>query len=133
DGKEKRQVQQAVAAEKEYYRSLLELTVAKGQKKPLPPSGNVPRRTFKAPIANRSVEAAYTDEQRDAHNILCSKYPDCKGLCDYLVYEADGKKNMEQIAENVYMQTGKHCEDFAAEYFEFLGTLGLIAFNRTGK
>jgi hypothetical protein len=126
--KELYEILPVLEAEKKFYLQLEQLCCEGGEKKVLP-SSPTPIRLFKAPLAMRSIIGDMTaDEKEKLHSLRC-KYPELTSLDDYIMYEADGKRTVEDIACRVYFQTGVECGKYVQEIFEMLSDLGLAKFN----
>lgn len=92
-------------------------------------SSIVPVRLFKGPLAMKSIIGGMTSDEKERFNIFRNKYPKLAYLDDYLMYEADGKRVVEDISRRVYLQTGIECINYVKEFFELFTDLGFIKLN----
>ena len=125
DEKEFCQISSVIEDEKELFLRLEQIYFKGREKNPLS-SSPIPLRLFKAPLAMRSIIGDMTSYEKKKFYGLRSKYPGYPSLDDYLIYEADGKRTVADIARRVYFQTGVECGDYAEEFFEMLSDIGLI-------
>jgi aminopeptidase-like protein len=114
--------------EKRFFLCLEQISCEGGEKKVIPASP-VPIRLFKAPLAMRSIIGDMTSAEKEKLYDLRCKYPNLDSLDDYIMYEADGKRTVEDIACRVYFQTGVECGKYVKELFEMLTDLDLAKFN----
>lgn len=87
---------------------------------------SIPTRLFKGPLHMRSIISDLTIGKREKLKNLHKNYPDLTFLDDYLMYEADGKRTVNEIGRRVYFQTGIKCERYAIEFFQTFSELKLI-------
>ena len=93
-------------------------------------SGLVPERLFKGPAQMRCILADMSEEQKAEYQNLCNKYPAMPRCLDYIFYETDGKRSVEEIAMAVRCQTDVDCSEFLPEFFQLFSGLGLIKLNK---
>lgn len=104
-----------------------ESTAAESSEKNESPEGKkIPKRLFKGPAQMRCILADMTAEQKEKYSALCKKYPRIPGQLDYIFYETDGKRSMEEIAMTVQCQTDTDCLACLPEFFRLFEELGLI-------
>jgi hypothetical protein len=128
DEKELGELLPVIEEEKKFFLQLEQIYCGGGEKQDMP-SSPVPVRLFKAPLAFRCIIGDMTpDEKQKLHNLRC-KYPNLAALDDYIMYEADGKRTVEDIARRVYFQTGTECGKYVNELFQMLTDLGLARLN----
>lgn len=90
-------------------------------------NGNrIPKRTFLGPVAMRCIQAEMSKEQRNRYRTFSEKYPSAMKCMDYIFYETDGVRSMEEIARRVSCQTNVDCKEFLLEFYELFEDLGLI-------
>lgn len=86
----------------------------------------VPRRLFRGPISMRGKLEALSPADRQAFDKLISNHKEVARSATYLVYWADGNRNIAEIDRLVQMETGVSDPYFALDYFRFLEKLGLV-------
>lgn len=90
----------------------------------------IPERLFKGPVQMRCILADMSGQQRITYEELCNKYPEIQKCLDYIFYETDGKRCLEEIAMAVHCQTNVDCTVFLMEFFQFFAQLGLVKFHK---
>lgn len=125
---ERKKTEELFADERTQYQRLLAV-FDKTEENKNKEAAEIPRRLFKGPVQMRCILADMTTEQREAYGTLCEKYPAIPGLLDYIFYETDGERNMEEIATAVRCQTDTDCRMFLPEFFRLFEELGLIICN----
>ena len=86
----------------------------------------IPVRTFRGPAAMRCVQAEMTEEQKKRYRTFSATYPSAMKCMDYIFYETDGVRTVEEIARRVSCQTNVDCKEFLLEFYELFEDLGLI-------
>lgn len=129
--KELEKVEELFVEERAQYQRLLAVfgKAEKEKKEEREAASGIPRRLFRGPAAMRCILADMTAEQKDKYSALCKEYPSIPGHLDYIFYETDGKRSMEEIATAVYCQTGTDCSGFLPRFFRLFEELGLIKVN----
>ncbi|HWQ30770.1 MAG TPA: DUF4910 domain-containing protein [Negativicutes bacterium] len=107
----------------------LEQLCCEDRDKTILPASPIPVRLFKAPLAMRSIIGDMSSDEKEKLRGLRCKYQELASLDDFIMYEADGKRTVEDIACRVYFQTGIECGKYVQEIFELLSELGLAKFN----
>lgn len=90
----------------------------------------IPKRLFKAPVQMRCVLAKMSKEQKDAYQELCRNYLTLPKCMDYIFYETDGKRSLEEIAMAVRCQTDMDCSEFLESFYKLFEELGLVGFEQ---
>lgn len=116
-----------IEREKEFFLRLENLCCGECEKGDLS-SAPIPMRLFTAPLAMKSITGDMTVDEKEKLHGLRNKYPELASLDDYIMYEADGKRTVEEIASRVCFQTGVDCGKYVQEIFEFLSEVGLAKF-----
>lgn len=88
--------------------------------------GLIPRRLFKGPVAMRCILAGMTEEQKMLWKRLTVQYPQVTGNMDYIFYETDGIRSIEEVAACVSCQTDADCLEGLPAFYEFFRELRLI-------
>ena len=88
--------------------------------------GLIPRRLFKGPVAMRCILAGMTEEQKMLWKRLTVQYPQVTGNMDYIFYETDGIRSIEEVAACVSCQTDADCLEGLQAFYEFFRELRLI-------
>ncbi|MDF2892081.1 MAG: hypothetical protein K0R80_2448 [Clostridia bacterium] len=128
DEKELCELMPELEDEKRFFLQLEQISCGGGEKKVMP-SSPVPTRLFKAPLSMRSIIGDMTSDEKQRLCDLRCKYPSLDSLDDYIMYEADGKRTLADIACRVYFQTGTECGKYVKELFGMLTDLGLVKLN----
>ncbi len=122
-GEERTAVEELLKQERQLYEILLrgfgEAAAAKGK-------GPVPRRLFQGPAAMRCILAGMTEEQRAEWDAFTKQYPRLAANMDYIFYETDGVRSIEEVAECVRCQTDADCLEGLPAFYELFESLGLI-------
>lgn len=105
------------------------LLSALGEKENTKASGIVPERLFKGPVQMRCILATMSQDQKNEYQMLCNEYPALPRCMDYILYETDGTRSVEEIAMAVRCQTDVDCSEFLVKFFELFKELGLIKFH----
>lgn len=90
----------------------------------------IPKRLFKAPVQMRCVLAKMSKVQKDTYLELCKEYPALPRCMDYIFYETDGKRSLEEIAMAVRCQTDMDCSEFLESFYKLFKELGLIEYEQ---
>lgn len=115
-----------IEEEKKIFLQLEKFLTCEEIDKPNTQSSFVPIRLFKGPLAIRSIIGNLTSIEREKLKVFRNKYPILNSLDDYIMYEADGQRTVEDIALRVYLQTGKECNNYCKEFFQLFSDLGLV-------
>ena len=86
----------------------------------------IPVRTFRGPAAMRCILAEMDEEQKKQYRGFTEKYPKAMKYMDYIFYETDGIRTVEEVARRVKSQTDAECLEFLPEFYELFRTLGLV-------
>lgn len=125
---EKQEFEPLITAELEHFAALVNLITGNlGEETPADTSP-IPIRLFKAPLAEKSLEAKLPSDKLAYLASLRRQYPELQATSDLLLYETDGKKTLQEIIRNVYYQTGLDATEYAPNYFRFLSDLALLKF-----
>lgn len=125
---EKLELERLIQTEMEYFTSLVNLVAGHLEEETSEDNSPIPLRLFKAPLAEKSLEADLSKDKLNTLENLRKKNPQLRATSDLLLYEADGKKTLDEIVRRVYFQTGLDAKDYALDYFQFLADLDLIKF-----
>ena len=123
EGQEREQVERLLDQERRLYEALLSDLGRDETKKR---QGVVPRRLFQGPVAMRCVLAGMAEEERKLWEELNKQYPRLAPNMDYIFYETDGVRSMEEVADCVSCQTDIDCSEGLPSFYEFFERLGLI-------
>lgn len=86
-----------------------------------------PMRLLRAPVSLDSYLSRLSAEQRDAWHAIEQAHGDTPGvILDLLLYWADGRRTLLEIADLVELETGARDVAFMVEYGRLLHELGLI-------
>lgn len=122
-GEEKREAEELLEQERRLYEALLSgFGEAVGRKS----RGPVPKRLFRGPAAMRCLLAEMTEGQRRRWKELTNHYPQLSFGMDYIFYETDGVRTIEEVADCVRCQTDTDCLEGLPAFYEFFRELGLI-------
>lgn len=88
--------------------------------------GLIPRRLFRGPIAIRCILAEMTKEQKMRWKKLTVQYPQVTGNMDYIFYETDGIRSIEEVAACVRCQIDADCLEGLPAFYEFFREMGLV-------
>ncbi len=86
----------------------------------------IPARTFRGPAAMRCILAEMDDAQKQQYRKFTEKYPLAMKCMDYIFYETDGTRTLEEISRRVRYQTDIECMEFLPEFYELFEKLGLV-------
>ena len=76
----------------------------------------------------RCILADMSREKKEIYEELCKEYPALPRCMDYIFYETDGKRSVEEIAMAVRCQTEIDCSEFLLKFFRLFSELGLVKF-----
>ncbi|MHB9144562.1 MAG: DUF4910 domain-containing protein [Symbiobacteriia bacterium] len=88
----------------------------------------VPQRVYRgpAPLGLRGFLHLLTAQEREDWRLFNKAHPDGSKIDSLLLYWADGRRNLLDIARQVQLETGYFDLEFAVRYMEVLQKLGLI-------
>lgn len=122
---ERDQADRLLGEEEKQYAYLLEPLME--DKKAERPEGRCPKRLFRGPAAMRSVLAEMDEAHRMRYEAMCRKYPVLSEVLDYIFYETDGSRTVEEIADIVQYQTDVDSSQFLEEFYALFEELDLIS------
>lgn len=112
--------------ERAQYERLLETIACETWEEQKYAEGKIPMRTFRGPIAIRSVVARMNPEQKAEYDAFFKNYPYAMKCLDYIFYETDGIRTMEEVARRVSYQTKVECQECIEAFYILFEKLGLI-------
>lgn len=117
---------QLFAQERAQYELLL--SVFEKDEEKVRTSDVIVERLFKGPAQMRCILADMSREKKEIYEELCKEYPALPRCMDYIFYETDGKRSVEEIAMAVRCQTEIDCSEFLLKFFRLFSELGLVKF-----